>query len=167
MIFTELFPLCVWYPLIIVFFCRKQKEPWDVFEERSKDANSQSNIQFWNNIFKITRVIFISVFAVIVCLTAVISKLTLIYMISNINAPTSKNVHSLKTYNGSVIYPAEKTEVHWIWAILICMLTPYLFTLIKSMNKIFFKKSRPIKPIALVVVRCIIFYVYLLNGKIK
>ncbi|XP_076087751.1 chitin synthase chs-2-like [Mytilus galloprovincialis] len=132
----------------------KQKEGWDVFESRSKDVNSQSNIDFWNVVFKITRTIVVTVFALIVCLTAVMSKLTLIYMLSKINVPIKQDETSLKTFNGSVIYPtgsASKTEVTWIWAVLVCMLAPYVFTLIKSMNRLLFKKTNSIKPVALVV----------------
>ncbi|CAC5365574.1 CHS1 [Mytilus coruscus] len=132
----------------------KQKEAWDVFEERSKDVNSQSDIDFWNVIFKITRTIVVTVFALIVCLTAVMSKLTLIYMLSKINVPINQDETSLKTFNGSVIYPngsASKTEVTWIWAMLVCMLAPYVFTLIKSMNRLLFKKTNSIKPVALVI----------------
>ena len=91
-------------------------------------------------------------FAVIVCITALVSKLTLIFMLSNINVPIDKNSTSLKTYNASVIYTYPKTEVTWIWAILLCMMAPYIFTMLTSLNKMIFKTTNPVKPVVLIIV---------------
>ena len=91
-------------------------------------------------------------FAVIVCIAALVSKLTLIFMLSNINVPIDKNSTSLKTYNASVIYTYPKTEVTWIWAILLCMMAPYFFTMVTCLNKLIFKTTNPVKPIILIIV---------------
>lgn len=88
----------------------------------------------------------------IVCITAVVSKLTLMFMLSNINVPMHKHSTSLKTYGASVIYTHQKTEVTWIWAILLCMMAPYIFTIVKSLNKLIFKTTKPVKPVVLIIV---------------
>lgn len=129
-----------------------RSHPWDVFVRSSEDISDDSNVIFWNTIFKITRVIFIVVFSLTVCGTAVMSKLMLLYMIAHINVPVNQNDTVLKNYNGGIIYPVDKTDVKWIWALIICMSAPYFFTLLKSLNRILFKKNSPLNFAALSVV---------------
>lgn len=134
-------------------FCREKVEHWDVFRVTSADNVSSSDLSCWNLVFKIARVIMITFFGLVVLTSAVVSKITLMYMTSRINVPAStENGTKLKTFFHELNYPVSTTEVTWIWALLIAMVAPYFFTLCTCLRKLCFKKTSQLKAIPLVIV---------------
>ena len=134
-------------------FCREKVERWDVFRVTSADNVSSSDLSCWNLVFKIARVIMLTLFGLVVLTTGVVSKITLMYMTSRINVPASTtNGTRLKTFFHELNYPVSTTEVTWIWALLIAMVAPYFFTLYKCLQTICFKRTSPLKAIPLVIV---------------
>ncbi|VDI58932.1 chitin synthase [Mytilus galloprovincialis] len=133
-------------------------ERWDVFRVTSEDNVSSSDLSCWKLVFKIARVIMISLFGLIVLTTAVVSKITLTYMISNINVPMATSDHNgtnLRTFFQTLNYPAKSTEVTWIWALLIAMVAPYFFSLFSCLRKLCFKRTSPLKVVPLIISLCV------------
>ena len=113
----------------------------------SDDNVSGSELACWNVVFVFNRVILCCLLFLIVLVTAVLSKLTFVLMTSQIYPPMGAN-YSLKTLHDKLHYRLnktdylQKTEVFWIWAVLMAVSAPYLFTFIKCLWRLLFKTTK-------------------------
>ncbi|KAH3754146.1 chitin synthase chs-2-like [Dreissena polymorpha] len=132
----------------------RESNKWDVFWETSQNDVTSSDLDFWKNAFKFTKVVFAIVLLVIVLGTAIISKGTLILIVSNIFPPNALHNSSLKTVNGYFRYHTTDTATRYIWSLVLIVLAPYVYTIISCLRRLIFKKIKPIeiKPLVLMLV---------------
>ena len=118
---------------------------WDVFTETSQDNLTSTEIDTWNKIFKVTKVIFSLILFCFVLGTAVISKSTLFLIISNIIPPSTLQNSSLKSANNHFRYVTSDTAITWIWSLVLIVIAPYFLTVLFSVWTLIFKKTRKMK----------------------
>ncbi|XP_053386467.1 chitin synthase chs-2-like isoform X2 [Mercenaria mercenaria] len=123
----------------------RSSNKWDVFRETSEDNVSSSELDFWNTVFKVTKVIFAIILFILVLGTAVISKSTLFILTSNIFPPNSFRNTSLKTSHFHFRYQTSETAVTYIWSLVLVVIAPYFFTMVGKVWKLIFKKTRPLE----------------------
>ncbi|KAK7493294.1 hypothetical protein BaRGS_00015420, partial [Batillaria attramentaria] len=127
---------------------------WDVFKTDSdKQASSSSaTYGFWKTVNFVVKVLLCLLFFCIVLGSAVLSKLTLLVMVYFINPLQVDTI--LPGSNGTdlVIKASNKQlDVSWVWAILLVIWSPYVFTGISSLFQLIFKKSPRLPWIPLIV----------------
>ncbi|KAK3082737.1 hypothetical protein FSP39_003848 [Pinctada imbricata] len=123
---------------------RDRSAQWDVFRVTSEDNVSGSELACWNVVFIINRIVLCTLIFLIVLVTAVLSKLTLILMTSHIYHPMQR-MSSLKTLYSKMSYTGSgSTEVMWIWSVLLVVSAPYFFTFLKCFWRLFFKTTKPL-----------------------
>ncbi|KAL3855404.1 hypothetical protein ACJMK2_014615 [Sinanodonta woodiana] len=114
-------------------------------DTREEDHMTVSNDRIWDNIYVALKVIVCIVLFFIVLTTAVVSKLCLVLVTSNLLPPgTDRDTPShwrLKTANYSITYRANETNVQWIWALFFIILAPYFLSALSSGWYILFKKD--------------------------
>lgn len=127
----------------IIYLCsNKTPKSWDRFTTRSKDNISSSSIQFWETIFVITKLIVSFLLFFIVFGTAIISKICFFVITSNIFPPNKDHNTTLKTANYTLTYNGVmKTNVQWVWALIMLIGAPYLFTFCRSFWMLVFQIS--------------------------
>ena len=141
--------------MLLVFLCsRRTPYTWDVFRETSKDNLTSSEIELWNKVFKVTKVIFSIILFIFVPGTSVLSKSTLFLIIANIIPPSQLQNSSLKTANNHFRYVTSDTAITWIWSLVLVVIAPYFLTVFFSVWRLIFKKTRPMewKPLIMVTV---------------
>jgi hypothetical protein len=123
-----------------------------VFRESSDDNISSQELTLWTNILRVTKVVVCGFMFLVVLTMAVISKSTFLLMTSNLYP----NVSTLKTLNFSLTNRASDhpggTDAQWIWALILTIVAPYLFIVVKSLMRICFKRTRNIDCLALLAV---------------
>ncbi|XP_045180107.2 chitin synthase chs-2-like [Mercenaria mercenaria] len=123
----------------------KSKYKWDVFKTTSKDNVAPNEDEFWQTVFKVTKVLFcIFLFCCVLC-SLVLSKSTLFILISNIFPPNSVRNTTMKTSNYHFKYYTSETAITNIWALVLIVITPYVFNVAISLWKLMFKKMKPIE----------------------
>ena len=136
--------------VILSYYIIYYRKIWDVYKSGRNDDDSDSDLACWNAVFVFNRVILCCLLFLIVLVTAVLSKLTFVLMTSQIYPPMGAN-YSLKTLHDKLHYRLnntellQKTEVFWIWAVLMAVSTPYLFTFIKCLWRLLFKRTKAFK----------------------
>jgi len=146
-----------------LFSSRKDKKSWDVFRESSSDNFSSSELHLWDTATKVTKVIASLFIFIFVLATAVISKLTLILMTSNMFPPENHFNSSAKTAYGLLSYKATETNIMWVWSIMIVMGTPYVFTFIKCAKRLCFKKTKRLDKTTLCIVSVLFLFIMMHN----
>ncbi|KAL3854141.1 hypothetical protein ACJMK2_013419, partial [Sinanodonta woodiana] len=121
-----------------------QSGTWDLFRETSEDNIESSDIQLWNKIFVITKIITCFILFVFVLGCGVISKSTLLLMVTNIMPPNSRWNTSLKTAENHFRYGVTQTEVTWIWGLMLVVSAPYVFSILNSLWRLIFKKTKTV-----------------------
>ncbi|KAK3589755.1 hypothetical protein CHS0354_021082 [Potamilus streckersoni] len=121
---------------------RPQSGTWDLFRETSENNLASSDIQLWNKIFVITKIITCFILFVFVLGCGVISKSTLLLMVTNIMPPNSRWNTSLKTASNHFRYGVKQTEVTWIWGLILVVSAPYVFSILNSLWRLIFKKTK-------------------------
>ncbi|KAH3754159.1 hypothetical protein DPMN_188822, partial [Dreissena polymorpha] len=131
-----------------------ESNKWDVLPETSQNDVTSSDLDFWNNTFKVTKVVFAFVLFVIVLGTAIISKGTLVLIVSNTFPPNALHNSSLKTVNGYFRHHTTDTATRYIWSLVLIVLTPYVYIIISCLRRLIFKKIKPIQiePLVLMLV---------------
>ncbi|KAL5005923.1 hypothetical protein ScPMuIL_017081 [Solemya velum] len=117
------------------------KGHWDVFRESPADNFSGRGIEIWKTVGKIAKIMTCFIIFLVVLCTAVISKLTLLLMTSNIFPPVNNQSFPIKTAHGQLTYRTTMTDVRWIWAVMIVTFMPYFFTIVKSVRRLCFKRN--------------------------
>ncbi|KAK7493270.1 hypothetical protein BaRGS_00015396, partial [Batillaria attramentaria] len=126
----------------------KKKRPpkWDVFGETEADVGpSSSERGAWKTVNVVMRLIVAILFFGIIFMTALVSRISLLVMTYNLRPSqdnftvTSGNkTHVLKVTRDAV-------DLKWVWALIVVMGTPYVFTAISSLRKIIFKNTEPLR----------------------
>ena len=122
----------------------------------SDDNISADSLSLWNKVFALTRIVVIFFMFAIVLGTGVISKFTFLVMTANIFPPHADYYTSMKTANFTLTYNrTDKTNVLWVWALILSMSAPYFFTCLRSFWRLCFKKTHPVKLSTVLVVSTI------------
>lgn len=142
---------------IMLSFNFRKNYKWDVFRLASDDNISGSELACWNACFTVNRVVLCILIFVFVFTTSVISKFTFILMTTNI----FPNKGGLKNPNQTLKYFKEKkeftnVEVTWIWSLLLAVIAPYVFTVLKYLWVLLFKKTRKLNFTVLLAVSCLL-----------
>ncbi|KAK3611786.1 hypothetical protein CHS0354_014138 [Potamilus streckersoni] len=114
-------------------------------DTRAEEHETVSNDRMLRGVYvtvKVTVCIFIFLF---VLTTAVVSKICLVLITSNL-FPPKKDASPYwleKTANDSIRYPYPKdeTNVQWIWAMVLIISAPYFFTTLSCGWKLVFKNK--------------------------
>ncbi|XP_046355616.2 chitin synthase chs-1-like [Haliotis rufescens] len=109
---------------------------WDTTPtSHDKHRDSSSELEDWDLLYKIIRVIVCSLFFCLVLLTATSSKLSLLMMVSNIHVSRDVDVvfRNPKGTNLTESTSELVINVNWIWALLCVMILPYIFTILSCL----------------------------------
>lgn len=84
---------------------------WDYFRETVEEGESDDE-EFWAIVFKFTKIVFAFLLSLCVLGSALLSKVTLLALVSNINPPSltgnlTHNATALKTANHILVYPTS------------------------------------------------------------
>ncbi|XP_041374254.1 uncharacterized protein LOC121387299 [Gigantopelta aegis] len=122
----------------------RKKTKWDIFKENSNEAASVSDDQKWRNAYVMLTVTLCCFFFIIVLATATLSKLTFLLMTYNIyprdnfTFEYNNETYTLKSHDHVI-------EVKWVWALLMAICAPYLFTACSCLWRLIFKKTGKLK----------------------
>ncbi|XP_041347263.1 chitin synthase chs-1-like [Gigantopelta aegis] len=114
---------------------RYEPYAWDMFKPNEDEEVSRSaELEVWKTVNTIIKILTCTVFFGIVLCTAVISKLTFLMMTYYINPQNRDFDVTNPGARGSDavfrIKPSGATDVKWVWGLMICICTPYIFTFI-------------------------------------
>ena len=124
----------------------------------NKEDRKRETTDKWKWLHKLLRFVVCDVIFCLVLGSATISTLSFLLMTYQIN--TSGTNFTLNAENGStyVIKDGDRaTNVRWIWAIMLVVSAPYLFTFVRNLKKMIFKKQRRVKFVPLLVVSIFVF----------
>lgn len=135
-------------------FCR-----WDIFRTTAKEAaTSEEDIKFWSKAFVIVKLVICVLLFLLVFGTSVITKICFIIITSNIHlfkndSATARHFLQLRTARGALDFSdftgdTHRTNVLWIWSLILIMGAPYLFISGKCIWRLYFQMSRR-KPVTL------------------
>ncbi|KAK3593492.1 hypothetical protein CHS0354_037014 [Potamilus streckersoni] len=113
----------------------KKEKSWDVFREVPSESVSGDNLEFWRKAFVITKIIVCIVLFLTIIVTTVISKMCFILVVSNI---FPNNNTALRSARNTLIYKDDKTNVLWIWAMIMIIGAPYFFTICRCLWRLIF-----------------------------
>ncbi|XP_012937132.1 chitin synthase chs-2 [Aplysia californica] len=137
-----------------------EQEGWDIFQTDSDlPSSSSSEQQVWKAVNAVVKLLLMGLFFCLVLGTSVLSKLTLLAMTYRIN-PTGKATMFPPTEpggNDTIIVKPETSEVDvtWIWAILMTITAPYIFSFLAATLQLCFKRNPPLACVPLIVNLCI------------
>lgn len=131
-------------------------KPWDVFRISSRDrykGTSRSYVTLLTKMVKVITSIFLTLF---ILTSTVVSKSTLLLITSNMytnvtldceKADVLGHVKSCRRVPPDeppkpTFIPSQNVEVRWVWAALVVVCMPYIFTMFKCIWRICFKKTR-------------------------
>ena len=138
---------------------------WNIFLTTASDDLSklaQDTIQFWRNCNVITKLIICIFLFIIVLGTSVINKICFIIITSNIHVFTENDTsrQSLRTARGTIDFlgytgDINKTNVLWIWSLVLIIGTPYVFIIGKCTWRLYGQMTRrkPVNLLTLLPVR--------------
>lgn len=135
--------------LIQKLTCWRAIGDWDVFEENPWENFAHADRDFWSRVHAISRVVFCIFLLLFTIFTSSISVLSVLIIAFNINA-TSK---AFALPSGQVLRPpGEHVDVRWVWAAILVMTAPYIFTFCKCMMRLSLKRTRSLtwRPLLLV-----------------
>lgn len=121
------------------------KYEWDKFQESSQDNVSSTDERFWQIIHKVSKIIFTIILFVLVLSTAVLHKSSICLLLSNISPPNPAWNSSLKTAMYHFRYPTSETSITYIWALVLVVVSPYIFTTLSSLFSLIFKKTNALE----------------------
>lgn len=121
--------------------------------ESSQDNVSSDDVQFWESIFVVAKIIMCGLLFAVTLTCAVVVKLCVIVITANIfqsfpvdNDNNTMQDTSLKTLNGALRYQSHETNIQWIWALVVMSGSPYFFASIKSLWRLLFQGSGRASP---------------------
>ncbi|KAK3602567.1 hypothetical protein CHS0354_021163 [Potamilus streckersoni] len=115
---------------------KSREHLWDfMMAPRDEDRLESDSDQNWGTLEMIVKIIVCIVISTVVLGTAVISKLCLVLITSNILPPMNDNDTYWwhKTAGLSLTYTYHETNVQWIWALMLIISAPYIFTIMASL----------------------------------
>ncbi|WAR10593.1 CHS2-like protein [Mya arenaria] len=130
---------------------KKVPKTWDRFTQSSNDNISGDDVQFWETVFVVTKIIICGLLFLLTLASAVVCKVCLVIITANVfpYVPSKNNTvlnNTLKTLHGHLIYPSDHTNVQWIWALILMAGAPYFFASIKSLWRLLFQMSGRASP---------------------
>ena len=139
--------------LRVNFLFFRSTKPWDIFRTTAKEGSqSDEENKYWNTVNVITKIIVCAILFFLVLGTAVISKTCLIIITSNIHlfpfgSMGNNSRQSLRSASGALDFSGTsgstlKTNVLWIWALIMIMGTPYFFILVRCAWRLVFQMSK-------------------------
>ncbi|XP_060607660.1 chitin synthase chs-2-like [Ruditapes philippinarum] len=137
---------------------REEDEPadevetvWDRFKETEGDKLPPDDHVFWNNVYLATKLFFSGFLFMVVLCSAVVSKGVLLILTWNIFTPAGNTSSDLKTFDKLFHYNITAnqtttgndsvTNIYYIWALFIIVVTPNLFTVLFCVWRVIFRKS--------------------------
>lgn len=142
-------------------------KPWDVFRVASRDISKTIDGTYVSLFRKCTKVLVSIVLTILILLTTMVSKSSLLLIASNVYSNVTLNctksnkpghVTSCRRLapdvEGTAFQPSQTVEVTWLWALFLVTTTPYVFTFTKCVWRIFFKKTRNPTFTILTIVSC-------------
>ena len=152
---------------------------WNIFLTTASDDLSklaQDTIQFWRNCNVITKLIICIFLFIIVLGTSVINKICFIIITSNIHVFMENDTsrQSLRTARGTIDFlgytgDINKTNVLWIWSLVLIMGAPYVFIIGKCTWRLYGQMTRrkPVNLLTLLPVRLTSSEKFSLNNWLK
>ncbi|KAL8601460.1 hypothetical protein ACOMHN_000402 [Nucella lapillus] len=130
----------------------KSENEWDIFrsEAYSSASSSSEDYSFWKTVNLGVKILLCLLFFCLVLGSATLSKLTLLVLVYLINPLQVSTVLNISDGNASsssslLVKGANKTlDVTVVWAILLVIWAPHVFTSISSLLQLCFKKSPPL-----------------------
>ena len=138
---------------------KEPEEPWDVFREGADDDEALSCAGCYECSKKFLKVFFIVVTFCMVFGSIVVSKMSIVMITSNLVsngeveqfvAVTNDSCHVRpvdgRSECGVPLCPEDKSNevvagIRWMWALCLCIATPYVIGLLRSLRQIVFKKK--------------------------
>ncbi|XP_053386745.1 chitin synthase chs-2-like isoform X3 [Mercenaria mercenaria] len=123
----------------------KDAYKWDTFEDRNDNSESSKGGRRWEAIHKVSKVIFLVILFLCVLGTAILNKSTVFLLVSNISPPNAARNTSLKTSGYHFRYETSETGVNYIWALVLIVISPYIFVAISSTWSLICKRNEVFK----------------------
>ncbi|XP_067686998.1 chitin synthase chs-2-like [Haliotis asinina] len=114
--------------------CTAHQAPagWDTTQIKV-DRHQDSSSQDWGLLYTFIRVVVCTLFFCLVLVTATVSKLSLLVMVSNIHVARDVDVVFRNATDHAVSNTELVINVQWIWALLCVTTLPYIFTGLSSL----------------------------------
>ncbi|XP_052234766.1 chitin synthase chs-1-like isoform X1 [Dreissena polymorpha] len=127
---------------------KKVPKQWDRFTQSSSDNISSNDIEFWESVFVVTKIVVCGLLFAVTLFSAVVTKLCLVIITANIFPSTNETSleNRLKSFNGFLTYKNGVTNVQWIWALILMSGAPYFFTCVKALSRLLFQMSGRASP---------------------
>ncbi|XP_041375046.1 chitin synthase chs-2-like [Gigantopelta aegis] len=127
---------------------RYQPKKWDIFRiVNDEEISTSAGFEIWKTINAIIKLLTCTVFFGIVLGTAVMSKLSFLMMTFHIN-PLDKDFdvsYANSTAGRDAIFTIKRSgavDVKWLWGLMICIWTPYVFTFIRCFWQLITKNTK-------------------------
>ncbi|XP_053386626.1 uncharacterized protein LOC128550822 [Mercenaria mercenaria] len=132
----------------------------------SQDTPDKDDDVFWDKVYRATKIVFSGLLFLLVLSSAVVSKGALLVLIWNIFTPFNTTKPVLKTLGGHFQYRTNskngtnqqditagftKTNVYFVWATFLVVVTPYLLSIMVNLWKVLSKKSDELRWIPLLI----------------
>ena len=135
----------------------------------NEEISTSAGFEVWKTINAIIKLLTCTVFFGIVLCTAVMSKLSFLMMTFYINPLNQdfdiNNPNKKSDVNNTDLTPVRNAtfkikataaiDVKWLWGLMICILTPYVFTFIGCFWKLITKKTKRLQCVPFLVVSMI------------
>ncbi|GAB6026597.1 hypothetical protein CHUAL_013009 [Chamberlinius hualienensis] len=122
---------------------------WDVFREFPSEESHGPNERCYKAVLKAVKCVAYVLTFMLVLVTAVISKGTVLFMTSQIKqnrkTPFCKAPNSFPDKHYAVALDLEE-QAQWLWALFFTFITPEVFTLVRSVRIILFKSIKKAQP---------------------
>ena len=142
------------------FFSRQNygqldQKPWDPFREFTHDTDLYTFDACYDVTKKVLKVVFMVIMFLLVLLCLVTSKMCLLFITSNMNSFVAFKKYTIPKYHAKdgvkyaqcgvpVCFNGDyksRDVVRWVWALYLCISTPYFLTFVQYTWKIIFKKK--------------------------
>ncbi|KAL3855409.1 hypothetical protein ACJMK2_014620, partial [Sinanodonta woodiana] len=120
---------------------------WDIMRDtRAEEHLSVPNDRMLHGVYVAVKVTVCIILFLLVLTTAVVSKLCLVLITSNIFPPRNDTNDTTsywvqKSVHYTISYPTDTTNVQWIWAMVLIISAPYFFTAISCGWKLIVKNK--------------------------
>ncbi|KAK6165560.1 hypothetical protein SNE40_022466 [Patella caerulea] len=136
----------------VFYLFRKNVKKWDIFrEDADADVSTSSESEIWKTVNIVVKVLACIFLFVVILGTAVVSKLSFLFMTYYINPlqkPFTVGNQEANSSNPDQFFIIKNNilplDVKWIWSLFLSICLPYLFTMFGNLWTICFKKTRPV-----------------------
>ncbi|XP_046337442.2 chitin synthase chs-1-like [Haliotis rufescens] len=120
---------------------------WDVFRVVPRKEEHVRNLRFWNRVYVGVRITLCGVIFLFVLGTGTFTKLCFLLIAYNMNYHHAAGGDALSGAAEDVT-----VRVAWIWSMLILITAPYVFTILRNIFRVIFKKQKQLQIIPFLVV---------------